>query len=137
MNCCQMDARTYFLFCIRIFFGTWLLYVGLVKWFSIGPAGFIGFITAEFDKTWSPHLLNVFLGWVIIIAEPLLALFILSGRSPRVAWSMVALLMFMLVIGQTILMKPDVVGNWQYLILALACGALSDPVKCTPRGEAS
>jgi hypothetical protein len=24
-------------------------------------------------------------------------------------------------------MKPDVIANWQYLVLALLCAALSDP----------
>ena len=35
--------------------------------------------------------------------------------------------MFLLTIGQTILMKPDVIGNWQFLVLVLLCAALSDP----------
>ena len=30
-------------------------------------------------------------------------------------------------VGQTILMKPDVIANWQYLVLTLTCAALSDP----------
>jgi len=38
-----------------------------------------------------------------------------------------SLFMFLLTIGQTILMKPDVIGNWQYLVLVLLCAALSDP----------
>ena len=35
--------------------------------------------------------------------------------------------MFLLTIGQTILMKPDVINNWQFLVLVLLCAALSDP----------
>jgi hypothetical protein len=35
--------------------------------------------------------------------------------------------MFLLTIGQTILMKPEVIANWQYLVLVLLCAALSDP----------
>ena len=42
-------------------------------------------------------------------------------------WSLTALLMFLLTIGQTILMKPDVIANWQYTVLVLACAALSGP----------
>jgi hypothetical protein len=57
---------------MRVFFGVWLLYVGIVKWTMMGPSGFVGYITAVFDKTWSPHLLNFLLAWLIIVAEPVL-----------------------------------------------------------------
>ena len=127
MKCLDHDTRRFFLCGMRFFFGLWLLYVGLVKWISIGPGKFVGYITADFDKTWSPHFLNVLLAWLIIIAEPVLAVLILSGKKARLAWSLTALLMFLLTIGQTILMKPDVIANWQYLVLTLVCAALSDP----------
>jgi len=131
MNVLQYDTRKYFLLGMRLFFGVWLLYVGLMKWVSIGPAAFVGMITSEFDPTWSPHALNILLAWVILLAEPLLAAFILSGIRARLAWTLTSLLMFMLVIGQTILMKPDVIANWEYLVLTLACAALS----ATDEGE--
>jgi hypothetical protein len=35
--------------------------------------------------------------------------------------------MFLLTVGQTILMKPDVIANWQFLVLVLLCAAFSDP----------
>ena len=93
----------------------------------MGPDMFVGYITAEFDKTWSPHTLNVLLAWLIIIAEPGLAVLILSGRKARMVWTLSSLLMFLLAVGRTILMKPDVVANWQFLVLVLLCAALSDP----------
>jgi hypothetical protein len=124
---CDYDTRRFFLFGMRIFFGAWLLYVGLVKWIMFGPEGFIGFITTDFDKTWSPHLLNVLLAWVILIAEPLVALWILSGIRARGAWMITSVLMFLLTIGQTILMKPTVTDNWFYVVITLACAALSEP----------
>ncbi len=127
MKCSSYDTRKFFLCGMRLFFGLWLLYAGLVKWIMMGPNKFVGFITADFDKTWSPHVLNVFLAWLIMIAEPVLAVFILSGKKPRKAWTLTAFLMFLLTIGQTILMKPDVIANWQYLVLTLVCAALSDP----------
>lgn len=127
MKCLNYDTRRFFLCGIRLFFGLWLLYVGLMKWIFIGPGTFVGYIATEFDKTWSPHLLNVLLAWLIIIAEPVLAVFILSGKKARIAWMLTSLLMFLLTIGQTILMKPDVIANWQYVLLTLACAALSDP----------
>jgi uncharacterized membrane protein YphA (DoxX/SURF4 family) len=123
------DPRRFFLLGMRLFFGSWLLYVGLAKWLFIGTGAFVGMIAGEFDKTWSPHLLNVLLAWLILVAEPALSLLLLSGLKPRIAWSLTALLMFMLTIGQTILMKPDVVGNWQFLVLTLACAALSGPAE--------
>jgi hypothetical protein len=98
-----------------------------MKWISMGPDTFVGYITAEFDKTWSPRILNVLLAWLILIAEPVLAVFILSGQKARKAWTLTALLMFLLTIGQTILMKPDVIANWQYLVLTVVCAAFSDP----------
>jgi uncharacterized membrane protein YphA (DoxX/SURF4 family) len=121
------DIRRFFLFGMRLFFGAWLLYVGLSKWILIGPGAFVGLIASEFDKTWSPHLLNVSLAWVILVAEPVLALLILSGRKARMVWTLTSLLMFLLTIGQTILMKPDVIANWQFTVLVLLCAALSDP----------
>jgi hypothetical protein len=122
----RYDTRRYFLFFMRLFFGIWLLYAGLVKWIAFGPTGFVGFITTEFDKTWSPHFLNVFLGWLILIAEPLLAALLLVGKIQRLVWTLNALLMFLFVIGQSILMKPDVIANWQYLVLTVLCAALSE-----------
>jgi len=126
MKCLNCETRTFFLFGVRIFFGLWLLYAGLFKWISFGPDTFVGFITTEFDKTWSPHFLNVLLSWVILIAEPVLAALILIGWRARLVWTLTTLLMFMLTIGQSILMKPDVIANWQYLILTLVCAAWSD-----------
>jgi uncharacterized membrane protein YphA (DoxX/SURF4 family) len=127
ITCCSYDTRKFFLTGMRLYFGIWLLYVGLAKWIAFGPTTFTGFITTEFDKTWSPHLLNVILAWVILVAEPLLALLILVGKRARCVWLLTSLLMFMLTIGQTILMKPDVIANWQYLVLTLLCAALSEP----------
>lgn len=124
-HCCS-DSRKFFLCGMRVFFGSWLLYVGLVKWIVFTPAGFVGNITTMFDPTWSPHTLNVALAWLILVAEPLLGLFILSGICPRTAWILTSLLMFLLTIGQTILMKPDVIANWQYTVLALVCASLSE-----------
>jgi uncharacterized membrane protein YphA (DoxX/SURF4 family) len=129
MECFSYDARRFFLCGMRLFFGAWLLYVGLYKWVAMGPEVFVGYITAEFDKTWSPHLLNVLLAWLILVAEPVLAALILSGRKARLGWTLTALLMFMLTLGQTILLKPEVFANWQYLVLTLACAALGDPEK--------
>ena len=127
MECLKYDTRRFFLCGIRFFFGLWLLYAGLSKWLLMGPETFVGYIAAQFDKTWSPHALNVLLAWLIMAAEPVLAVLILSGRKARMVWTVVSLFMFMLVFGQTILMKPDVIANWQYLVLTLTCAALSDP----------
>lgn len=126
MEILRYEPKQYFLAAMRFFFGTWFLYVGLSKWIFFGPEAFVGFIANDFDKTWSPHALNVVLAWVIIIAEPLLAALILLGTRPRLIWSLTSLLMFLLVLGQTILMKPDVVANWQYLVLTLLCAAWSE-----------
>ena len=121
------DTRRYFLFALRWTFGPWLLYAGLMKWLVIKPAAFVGMITSMFDPTWSPHALNVTLAWLIMIAEPVLALCILSGKRARLTWTLTAALMFLLVLGQTLLMKPDVIANWQFTVLTLVCAALSDP----------
>ena len=83
MKCFSYGARRFFLYGMRFFFGLWLLFVGLAKWFFMGPATFVGFITSAFDKTWSPHVLNGLLAWLIMIAEPVLAMLILSGRKTR------------------------------------------------------
>lgn len=127
MGFLKYDTRRYFLFGIRFFFGLWLLYAGFSKWILIGPSNFVGYIAAQFDKTWSPHVLNVSLAWLILAAEPVLAALILSGWKARKVWTLTSLFMFLLTIGQTLLMKPTVNANWQYLVLVLLCAALSDP----------
>lgn len=136
MECCNYDTRKFFLCGMRLFFGVWFLYVGASKWIFMGPDTFIGYITAEFDKTWSPHMLNVLLGWIIIVAEPVLALWILSGRKARAAWMMTAMLMFLLLFGQTMLMKPEAIYNWMYVLLTLVCAAMSEPMEscCEKKG---
>ena len=125
MEFLKYDTRRFFLFGIRFFFGAWLLYVGLSKWIFMEPGVFVGYVAAQFDKTWSPHLLNVSLAWLILVAEPVLAMLILSGREARKVWTLTSLFMFLLIIGQTILMKPDIIANWQFLVLVLLCAALS------------
>jgi len=127
MNGWQTDTRRYFLFGMRIYFGIWLLYAGLMKWLSIGPSVFVGFITGDFDKTWSPHALNVALAWLILLAEPIGAAWLLSGKKAKAAWTANSLLMFMLMFGQTIMMKREVIDNWHFVVLTLACAALSAP----------
>lgn len=127
MNVLNLDTRRFFLLGMRFLFGPWFLYVGLTKWIAFGPEAFVGMITSQFDPTWSPHLLNVALAWLILVAETGLAILILSGQKARIVWTLTAMFMFMLTIGQTILMKPDVIGNWQFVVLTLACAALSDP----------
>lgn len=121
------SPRSFFLTGLRLMFGAWLLYAGLMKWVVFGPQGFIGFIHADFDKTWSPAILNEVLAWLILIAEPVLAVGLLVGWRQRCVWTMTALLMYMLLLGQTILMKPELIANWQYTLLALACAAWSGP----------
>ncbi len=129
MDILSYDSRRFFVFWIRIFFGIWFLYAGLFKWISIGPDGLVNMVTSMFDKTWSPHWLNVILAWIILIAEPVLSLWILSGKWQRLAWTVTSVFMFQLVAGQTLLMKPDVIANWQYLVLTVVCASLSDPIK--------
>lgn len=135
VNVLGLDARRFFLLGMRVFFGIWLLYAGVSKWMMFGAGGFVTMITDMFKDTWSPKPLNTVLAWVILITEPVLALLILSGLWPRLVWTLTALLMFMLVCGMTILMKPEVTSNWQYLVLVLVCAALSDPAGTPRRGE--
>lgn len=131
MKCCNSDSKTFFLCGAKLFFGLWLLYVGLAKWIFMGPTAFVGWITETFNATWSPPALNTGLAWIILFAEPLLALWIFSGKHARQAWMAAAFFMFLLTFGQTILMKYDVVANnWMYLIFCLTCAALSDTSCC-------
>ena len=135
-SCCKYDLppREFFLQGARLAFGIWLLYAGLSKWFG-GPENFVGFITTEFGKTWSPEPLNTALAWLIIVAEPVVALWLLSGIRQRCAWTSAALLMFLLMIGITILRKPEVIQNFQYFLFCLACAAWSADACCASREE--
>ena len=122
----SLKGRELFLFGARWGFGFWLLYVGASKWMG-GPGGFVGYISSSFAETWAPAALLVVLGWVIIIAEPLVGLWILTGRAAKLAWIAAAKLMFILMFGQTMLQQyATVANNWQYCILCLACAALTE-----------
>lgn len=136
MNVLALDARRFFLLGMRLFFGIWLGYAGLVKWVQFGPVPFVEMIADMFKETWSPRPMNVVLAWVILIAEPLFAVWILVGWKARLAWTMTALLMFMLVLGMSLLQKPEVSANWMYLLVTLVCAALSDPIGRRPGGPA-
>jgi uncharacterized membrane protein YphA (DoxX/SURF4 family) len=127
MNCCcKLDTRRFFILGMRLMFGIWLLYAGVFKWIAIGPTGFADMIAEMFKETWSPRPLNIALAYVIIIAEPVLAALLLVGKRQRCVWTLITALMFMLTLGQSLLMKPDVIANWTYTVLALVCAAMSD-----------
>lgn len=125
MKCCDLDTRSYFLCWTRLFFGIWILYAGLNKFIFVGPNNFVGYITTEFAKTWSPFFLNTILAWVILVGEVVLGLLLIFGVKQRTVWTLTALLMFMLTFGQTMLQK-DVSSTWMYTILCLVCAAWSD-----------
>ena len=129
----KSDTKTYFLCGASKLFGGWLLYVGAMKWIA-GASGFVGYITKSFSETWVPYPLLLGMGWMILCAEVLCGLWLLSGKCSRMAWTATALLLFALTFGQTLLQKHDVVANnWQYVIFALACAAISDPVVCNKK----
>ena len=121
------DFRRFFLFGMRFFFGAWLLYVGLSKWIFMGPGTFVGYIAGQFDKTWSPHALNVSLAWLILVAEPVLAILILSGRKARTVWTLTSLLH---VPADHRPDHPHEARRHRQLaipVLVLLCAALSEP----------
>ncbi len=126
-NIRQMTASDLFILGARLTFGTWLFYVGLAKWLG-GAAGFVAFITSAFSKTWIPEPLLLLTGWGILIAEPLLGIWLVLGLTKRWAWISAAGLMFLLTFGQTVIKEHSTVANnWQYLVLCLACAALAGP----------
>jgi uncharacterized membrane protein YphA (DoxX/SURF4 family) len=116
----------FFLLGARLGLGIWLLYIGLLKWLG-GAGNFVGYITTQFAETWSPAFLNTTLGWLIIIAEPLAGLWLLSGKKQRLAWTATALLMFLLFFGVTMLKRPDGIYNFLYFVFCLVCAALAGP----------
>ena len=123
----SLPPREFFLFAMRWSFGSWLLYLGISKWIA-GPAGFIGYMSSNFEQTWLPLVLVKITGWLIVILEPVLGVWLLSGKQERLAWIANAKLMFVLMLGQSILKEFNTVANnWQYLALAIACAALSTP----------
>ena len=105
-------------------FGIWLLYVGLDKWMG-GATNFVGYITSAFGSTWSPAPLNTFLAWAILVAEPVIGLWLVIGVRERLAWTAAAKLMFLLMFGVTMLKKPDAVHNFIFFVFCLACAALA------------
>ena len=122
----KLKSMELFLLGARVCFGIWILYLGIGKWVN-GPAGFVGYIESGFGSTWIPGILLTIMAWLILIAEPLFGLWLLSGKRQRLAWLCTALLMFILTMGQTVLGEYGVVANnWQYLILALVCASWSD-----------
>ena len=127
MNFLKLDTRAFLLTSLRWTFGFWLLYVGVGKWLG-GPAGFVGYIETQFAATWLPAILTTTTAWIIIIAEPLIGLWLMLGKVQRLAWIAAAGLMFMLTFGQTVLQEYEsVANNWQYLILCLVAAAWTRP----------
>jgi uncharacterized membrane protein YphA (DoxX/SURF4 family) len=130
---CNLPPRDFFLFGARMAIGIWLFYVGFMKWYG-GAAGFVGYISSQFAATWSPPLLNTALGWLIVCAEPLIGLWLLSGRCKRCAWTAASLLMFLLMFGMTMLQKPEVIYNFHYFVFCLVCAAWT-PSSCSESEE--
>lgn len=115
---CKGDNK--FLCALRFFLGSWFLFVGLMKWFGPGPTGFVGYIQSTFANTWAPSGLVGILAWLILIAEPVVGLGLLVRGNRKCPWALGCLLMFMLVIGQTILQNYAVVANnWFYLFMLI------------------
>lgn len=127
---CSTDPKGQFVALISVFFGLWLLYVGLMKWFVFGPGQFISMLEGSFAKTWVPPLLTRGLTIIILVAEPLLGLWLMSCKLRKLAWFFTSLLMFQLMLGQTILQEQTVFQNWGYCVLAVLCFALSENKGC-------
>ena len=124
---CSLPPQDFFLFGARLAFGSWLFFVGLLKWIN-GATGFIEHIEGAFSQTFLPAPSITLTAWLILFAEPLLGLALLIGYKPRAAWTLTALLMFMLLFGQTVLQNGDAISSiWHYLILAIVCAAFSQP----------
>lgn len=125
--CLEMEPRELFLLGARIGFGSFLLYVGLMKWVG-GPVGFIGYLHSAFSETWVPGLLTTILAWIIMVTEPLIGLWILIGKCPRLSWVAAAKLVLLLTFGKIILKDfATVAHNFQYYFLCLGCAALAKP----------
>ncbi len=140
MSCCpsqilKMNGKAAALTLFRLYFGIWLLYAGVTKWVMFGPEGFINYLISDFSKTWiTPPLLHG-TGWVIMIAEPLLGLWLLVGCAKRQAWVLTSLLLFMLTFGKTVQMDFAVVSaNWNYLFFTLVALALTDDTSAAKEG---
>jgi len=125
----RSDSRTCFVHSLRCAFGAWLLYVGISKIVG-GAAGFVGYVETEFAQTWIPAVLTTISAWMIVVSEPLIGAWLLLGKRPRLAWLSAALLMFLLMLGKTVLREfPTVADNWQYLLICLMGAALSESEK--------
>lgn len=114
----------------RWFFGFWIAYVGISKWLLFGPLAFQAHLSSEFASTWLPATLVSISGWIILVAEPLLGIWLLSGIAVRLAWIAGSLLMFLLTFGMTVKMDPGVSDNWFYLVLCLV-GVFFAPECCS------
>lgn len=132
---CKTDNK--FLCLFRLFFGSWLLFVGVMKWIGPGPSGFVKYIEGTFATTWAAGPLVTVLAWLILVAEPLIgALLILKGNK-KGPWMMASLLMFMLVLGQSILQNYAVVANnWFYLFICLVGVGMAEDC-CASKGSCS
>jgi len=107
-----------------------LAYAGLYKLLVIGLPGFIGYMQTTFAKTWVPEALVSYSSYAIVAAEVLLCICLVVGVLPRIAWVLTAILMFGLLVGQTVLQDYNNVANiWQYLILCIVCASLN-PCPC-------
>lgn len=117
-------SRRFFLRSAGMAFGSWLFYLGLMKWVAGSPV-FVERLMAQFSQSWPPVILVSTLAWIILFAEPLLGLVLAFRPMARLAWSLVALLMLLLTFGQTILGNFEVVSNnFQYFAFCIFCAAM-------------
>lgn len=138
MSCCSISSSTpvkYFLTLSRLTFGFWLFWLGLEKTGILtadpndGISAFVnGYIVPTFtEKTILPSFLLYPAGWFIALGELFLGILLLVGLQLRWVWTIVSLLLFTLLFGQTLVHEHITVSNiWFYLVFAIVNGALAN-----------
>jgi len=121
----EASPKALFLGGAHLYFGLWILYLGLSKLFG-GPAGTVEWMQSQFAETWVPAALVAVLAWAIIALENIVGIWLITGIRARWAWIFAADLLFLLAMGKTVLGDfATVADNWFYLALALVAASLS------------
>ena len=118
MKCCSCSARSLAVALARWVVGVVLLFAGISKLPNV--AGFVTYMTSQFEKTWLPKALLVPYGYALPFAEIILGALLLLGIARNAVLFITGLLFITLTFGQLLLGQPIVFQNAMYTIVTAA-----------------
>ena len=117
-KCCSCDPRASAVALGRWVIGVVLFFAGIAKFPNV--AGFVQYMTSQFEKTWLPKALLVPYGYALPFAEVALGALLLLGIARNAVLFITGLLFITLTFGQLLLAQPIVFQNAMYVVVTAA-----------------